>query len=65
VPNVDVPRLRRPLNDGLVLAIEPMLTFGRPELVHSGDGWTISTADNSSARTSSTRWSSTGRARSS
>ncbi len=47
VPNVDVPRLRRPLNDGLVLAIEPMLTFGRPALVHSGDGWTISTADGS------------------
>jgi methionyl aminopeptidase len=24
-----------------------MLTFGGPGLVHSGDGWTISTADGS------------------
>jgi methionyl aminopeptidase len=24
-----------------------MLTFGRPELVQSSDGWTISTADGS------------------
>ena len=47
VPNVDMPGLRRPLNRGLVLAIEPMLTFGRPELVHGDDGWTISTADGS------------------
>ncbi len=47
VPNVDLPSLRRPLNPGLVLAIEPMLTLGRPELVHGDDGWTISTADGS------------------
>src|SRR4051812_45959559 len=29
VPNVDVPGLTRRLNDGLVLAIEPMITMGR------------------------------------
>jgi methionyl aminopeptidase len=47
VPNIDLPGLRRPLNQGLVLAIEPMLTLGSPELVHGDDGWTISTADGS------------------
>lgn len=47
VPNVDIPALRRPLNAGLVLAVEPMLSFGRPELVTRDDGWTIATADGS------------------
>ncbi|MFL5845942.1 MAG: type I methionyl aminopeptidase [Solirubrobacteraceae bacterium] len=49
VPNVDMPRLRRPLNRGLVIAIEPMMTLGRPELVARPDGWTIATADGSMA----------------
>lgn len=47
VPNVDTPRLRRPLNDGLVLAIEPMLGLGGTDLVTLDDGWTIATADGS------------------
>jgi methionyl aminopeptidase len=47
VPNVDVPALRQKLNPGLVLAIEPMLTMGRPRLVTRPDGWTIATADGS------------------
>lgn len=47
VPNVDLPTLRRPLDHGLVLAVERMLTFGRPELVTGEDGWTIATADGS------------------
>ena len=45
VPNVDVPSLTRELPDGLVIAVEPMLTLGDPELVERGDGWTIATAD--------------------
>ena len=49
VPNVFAPHLRRPLNDGLVLAIEPMLGLGRPELEVRDDGWTIATADGSLA----------------
>lgn len=49
VPNVDVPHLRSRLNRGLVLAIEPMMTLGRPHLVTRADGWTIATADGSKA----------------
>ncbi len=45
VPNVDIPALTTPLAAGLVVAIEPMLTFGRPELVERDDDWTIATAD--------------------
>jgi len=47
VPNVLVPRLRRPLGDGLVLAIEPMLGRGGRALAVRDDGWTIATADGS------------------
>jgi methionyl aminopeptidase len=47
VPNVAVPRLRRPLDPGLVLAIEPMIGLGGPDLVMRDDGWTIATADGS------------------
>ena len=49
VPNVFVGQLSRPLGDGLVLAIEPMLGLGGPELVTRDDGWTIATADGSLA----------------
>ena len=49
VPNVFVPRLRRPLTDGLVLAIEPMVGLGTERLVLRDDGWTIATADGSLA----------------
>jgi methionyl aminopeptidase len=30
-----------------VLAIEPMLGLGRPELITRDDGWTVATADGS------------------
>jgi methionyl aminopeptidase len=43
VANVFDPRARRRLNDGLVLAIEPMLGLGRPELITRDDGWTVAT----------------------
>jgi methionyl aminopeptidase len=45
IPNVDVPTLTEPLPSGLVIAVEPMLTMGDPELVERGDGWTIATVD--------------------
>lgn len=45
VPNVDTPSLRQPLDDGLVIAVEPMLTLGAPQLEERSDGWTIATAD--------------------
>ncbi|MGE4427468.1 MAG: type I methionyl aminopeptidase [Solirubrobacteraceae bacterium] len=47
VPNVDDPKLTAPLEDGLVIAVEPMLTRGDPKLVELDDGWTIATADRS------------------
>jgi methionyl aminopeptidase len=49
VPNVFAPHLRRPLDDGLVLAIEPMIGLGGEELVTRADGWTVATADGSLA----------------
>jgi len=45
VPNVDMPSLTGPLEEGLVIAIEPMLTMSDPQLVERSDGWTIATAD--------------------
>jgi len=47
VPNVFDPRRKRRLTEGLVLAIEPMLGLGHPDLVPRDDGWTIATADGS------------------
>lgn len=47
IPNVFVPQLRRPLGDGLVLAIEPMVGLGDDRLVVRNDGWTVATADGS------------------
>jgi methionyl aminopeptidase len=50
----DVPNRGRPgrglrLVPGLVLAIEPMVTLGRPKTVELGDGWTVVTVDGSAA----------------
>ncbi|MBN2482518.1 MAG: type I methionyl aminopeptidase [Bacteroidales bacterium] len=33
------------LQEGMVICIEPMINMGRREIVHSPDGWTVSTAD--------------------
>jgi len=33
------------LQKGLVICIEPMVNMGKKEIVHSSDGWTVSTAD--------------------
>jgi len=34
------------LQEGLVIAIEPMVNFGKKTIVQEKDGWTIRTADN-------------------
>ena len=33
------------LEDGMVLAIEPMINLGSPDIIHKNDGWTIVTKD--------------------
>jgi hypothetical protein len=38
-----------PVVPGMCLAIEPMLTLGRPKTVELADGWTVVTADGSVA----------------
>jgi methionyl aminopeptidase len=41
------PRHRQPLTDGLVLAVEPMITAGKGGIETRSDGWTIGTRDKS------------------
>lgn len=36
-----------PLRHGLVLALEPMVTLGSPDVFEESDGWTVSTKDGS------------------
>ena len=36
-----------PLRHGLVLALEPMVTIGNPDVEEGPDGWTVSTKDGS------------------
>jgi len=47
VPNFGVPGTGILLRPGMVLAIEPMVTAGRPEVELLGDGWTAISADRS------------------
>lgn len=47
VPNYGVPGTGAKLRPGMVIAIEPMINMGRPQIVTEDDDWTISTADNS------------------
>jgi methionyl aminopeptidase len=49
VPNYDDPSSRDFLTEGLVIAVEPMLTARRTRAMQMPDGWTISTADGSLA----------------
>ena len=37
------------LSEGMTIAIEPMITMGRPEVWLAEDGWTIATSDGSLA----------------
>lgn len=45
VPNFYDPRSRTPLTDGLVLAVEPMISAEPAQLVTEPDGWTIRTGN--------------------
>ena len=47
VPNFGRPGSGVPLVEGIVIAIEPMVNVGTPEIAMADDGWTISTADGS------------------
>ncbi len=47
VPNFGAPGTGILLRPGMVLAIEPMVTAGRPEVELLGDGWTAISADRS------------------
>ncbi len=49
VPNVGPAGAGQKLTTGLVLAIEPMVTLGRPEVETAGDGWTVVTRDHAPA----------------
>jgi methionyl aminopeptidase len=45
VPNYDDPYARTILRDGMVLAVEPILTEHPTTTVEESDGWTIRTGD--------------------
>lgn len=47
VPNHGNAGQGRPINEGLCLAIEPMINIGRPETKLEADDWTVVTADGS------------------
>jgi methionyl aminopeptidase len=47
VPNFGMPHQGPLLRPGMVIAIEPMLNEGLPEIRHGADGYTILTADGS------------------
>jgi methionyl aminopeptidase len=49
VPNYGKPRKGPLLEEGMVLAIEPMTTTGRPAVRMAGDGWAIFSQDDSLA----------------
>jgi methionyl aminopeptidase len=45
VPNLGTPGTGEPLVDGLVIAIEPMVNVGGPDVMLGPDGWTVTTKD--------------------
>jgi methionyl aminopeptidase len=47
VPNYFDPELDEPLQEGLVMTIEPIVAAGGGAVVETGDGWTVRTADHS------------------
>jgi methionyl aminopeptidase len=49
IPNFGRPGRGPALSEGMTLAIEPMITAGRPDVHVHDDGWTISTRDGSLA----------------
>ncbi len=55
LPNYGEPGRGARLQEGMVIAVEPMVNAGRPE-VRMRDEWTAETADGSLRRISSTPW---------
>jgi methionyl aminopeptidase len=49
IPNFDDPRSRERLEEGMVIAIEPIVSAGSGEAVLAADGWTVRTSDGSFA----------------
>ncbi len=49
VPNVGKPHKGPKLKAGMTIAVEPMLTLGKPDLCTLSDGWTIVTRDGCSS----------------
>ena len=45
IPNFGSPGRGPKLKPGLVVAIEPILSMGKPDVVVAEDGWTTSTRD--------------------
>ena len=45
VPNVGLPGTGEPLVEGLVIAIEPMVNAGGPDVILAPDRWTVTTKD--------------------
>lgn len=46
VPNYPDPNMRRVLTEGLVIAVEPIISAGSGKAMLAEDGWTMKTADN-------------------
>ena len=46
VPNYGKKGAGLKLQEGLVIAIEPMINLGKKAIIQENDGWTIRTADN-------------------
>ena len=49
VPNYGLPNTGPKLKPGMVICIEPMLTFGKRYVNIKDDGWTVVTNDNLTA----------------
>ena len=45
VPNYGIPNTGARLKEGMVIAVEPMLTLGSPRIFIHDNDWTIDTAD--------------------
>ena len=49
IPNYGVPKQGYKLQEGMCIAIEPMINLGVKEIITDNDGWTIRTADGKSS----------------
>jgi methionyl aminopeptidase len=49
IPSYDAKGFDRPLTEGLVITVEPIIAAGHGAVTEAGDGWTIKTSDGSYA----------------